>query len=107
MKIISRIVAVVLFIVFFGFALKNSQEVELQLFFFLFENTITAPLVLLLLGFFAAGAALGVLAMTPTLFRHRRDLSKHKKTIESMRREGEAQQLARVQPPQPDSVPSK
>jgi uncharacterized integral membrane protein len=107
MKIISRIVAVILFIAFFGFALKNSQEVELQFFFFFFENTIIAPLVLLLLGFFAAGAALGVLAMTPTLFRHRRDLNRHKKAIDSMRKEGEAQQMARVQPPQPDTVLTK
>jgi uncharacterized integral membrane protein len=101
MKLITRIIAAILFIVFFGFALKNTQEATLR-FFFGFERQ--APLVLLLLAFFAAGAALGVLAMTPTVFRHRRDLSKHKKTIDSLRKEGEAQQLARMQPPPPDSI---
>jgi hypothetical protein len=34
-------------------------------------------------------------------------LSKHKKTIDSMRKEGEAQQLARMQPPPPDSILNK
>jgi putative membrane protein len=104
MKIVSRIIAAILFIVFFGFALKNTQEAALR---FFFGYEITAPLVLLLLGFFAGGAVLGVLAMTPIVFRHKRDLSKHKKTIESMRKEGEAQELARMQPPPPDSVLNK
>ncbi|HJV79232.1 MULTISPECIES: LapA family protein [Oxalobacteraceae] len=101
MKILFRIVAAILFIVFFGFALKNTQEVALR---FFFDYEIRGPLVLLLLSFFAGGAALGILAMIPTLFRHRRDLSKHKKTISAMEQEREAQRLARVQPPQPDSV---
>ena len=32
MKILLRIIAVLLFIVFFGFAMKNTQEVSLQFF---------------------------------------------------------------------------
>jgi lipopolysaccharide assembly protein A len=101
MKLLFRIVAAILFIVFFGFALKNTQEVVLR---FFFDYEMRGPLVLLLLAFFAGGAALGVLAMIPALFRYRRDLSKHKKTISSMEQEREDQRLARVQPPQPDSV---
>ncbi|MDB5772352.1 MAG: lipopolysaccharide assembly protein [Burkholderiales bacterium] len=104
MKILTRIIAAILFIVFFGFALKNTQEAALR---FFFEYEIRGPLVLLLLAFFGAGAVLGVLAMTPTVFRHKRDLARHKKTIDSMVREGEAQQLARTQPPAPDSVLNK
>ncbi|OGB24059.1 MAG: hypothetical protein A3I66_11325 [Burkholderiales bacterium RIFCSPLOWO2_02_FULL_57_36] len=101
MKIIFRIVAAILFVIFFGFALKNTQEVALQ---FFLGYEIRGPLVLLLLGFFAAGAALGVLAMTPTVLRYHRDVSKHKKTIVVLQKDSEAQQLARMQPPQPDSV---
>ncbi|MES2534433.1 MAG: LapA family protein [Pseudomonadota bacterium] len=101
MKILFRIVAVILFIVFFGFALKNTQEVALR---FFLEYEIRGPLVLLLLGFFAVGATLGVLAMLPTVFRYRRDLSKHKKAATAMQKENEAQQLARIKPPQPDTV---
>jgi putative membrane protein len=101
MKLLFRIIAVILFVVFFGFALKNTQEVALR---FFLDYEIRGPLVLLLLGFFAGGAILGVLAMMPTLFRHRRDLSKHKKTIIAMQKENEEQRLARVQPPQPDII---
>lgn len=101
MKLLFRIVAAILFVVFFGFALKNTQEVALR---FFFDYEMRGPLVLLLLGFFSAGAALGILAMIPTVFRHRRDLSRQKKAFATMEQEHEAQRAARMQPPQPDSV---
>lgn len=104
MKIISRIIWAVIFILFFGFALKNTQEAALR---FFFDYEARGPLVLLLLAFFVSGAALGVLAVMPTMFRHRRDLAKCRKTIEAMQKESEAQRLARMQPPQPDSVVNK
>jgi len=81
MKIISTVVGVILFILFFGFALKNTQEVDLHLF---LNYELHGPLVLMLLAFFIAGAALGVLALTPTVFRHRREANKQKTTIQSL-----------------------
>ncbi|GGY84470.1 lipopolysaccharide assembly LapA domain-containing protein [Pseudoduganella plicata] len=81
MKIISTVVGVILFILFFGFALKNTQEVDLHLF---LNYELRGPLVLMLLAFFIAGAALGVLALTPTVFRHRREANKQKTTIQSL-----------------------
>jgi uncharacterized integral membrane protein len=104
MKILSRIIGTILFVIFFGFALKNTQETALQ---FFLGYELRGPLVLLLLGFFAAGATLGVLAMTPTVFRHRRELNKHKKAIAEMQTENETRQLLRTQPPQPDSVANR
>jgi len=104
MKILFRIVAAILFIVFFGFALKNTQEASLR---FFFDYEIRGPLVLLLLSFFAGGAALGILAMIPTVFRYRRDLNKQKKSLAAMEQENEAKRMARVQPPQPDTVVNK
>lgn len=104
MKFVFRIFAAILFIVFFGFALKNTQEVALR---FFFDYEIRGPLVLLLLGFFLGGAALGILAMIPTVFRHRRDITRHRKAITELERDKEAQRQARMQPPQPDSVVSK
>ncbi|MBC7501582.1 MAG: LapA family protein [Herminiimonas sp.] len=101
MKLFFRILATILFIVFFGFALKNTQEVALR---FFLDYELRGPLVLVLLGFFIAGSAMGVLAMTPTLFRHRRELATHKKLVVAMKKDSEAQHLARTQPPQPDSV---
>jgi lipopolysaccharide assembly protein A len=73
MKLISTLVGVVLFVLFFGFAVKNTQEVDLH---FFLNYELRGPLVLMLLGFFASGAALGVLALTPTVFRHRREASR-------------------------------
>ncbi|MFZ6771457.1 LapA family protein [Undibacterium sp. SXout7W] len=101
MKYISRLLAAVLFILFFGFALKNDQIVTLQ-YFFGYQQS--APLVIMLLIFFVAGAALGVLAMVPIVFRHHRDLSKHKKTLAEIEKEREAAQRASTQAPQPDSI---
>ena len=99
MKMIFRLIALILFIVFFGFALKNTQEVSLR---FFLDYEIRGPLVILLLGFFGAGAVLGVLAMMPMVFRHRRDVSRHKKMLGTLQKEHEAQVLARTQGPRPD-----
>ena len=54
----------------------------------------------MLLAFFIAGAALGILALTPTVFRQRRQTSQHKNTIQALQSAagtGAAQ-------PQPDAV---
>src|SRR4051812_22815134 len=97
MKLLSTLVGILLFTLFFGFALKNTQEVDLH---FFLNYELRGPLVLMLLAFFIAGAGLGILAVTPTVFRHRRETSKHKSTIEALQsvaRTGTAQ-------PQPDGV---
>lgn len=101
MKIIFRILAAILFAVFFGFALKNTQEVALS---FFWNYEIRGPLVLLLLGFFAAGFIFGILGMASSLFRHKRSLAKQKSMMANLQKQNEAEQLARVQPPLPDTV---
>ncbi|MCE3263806.1 MAG: hypothetical protein K0R43_2885 [Pseudoduganella sp.] len=97
MKILSTAIGVVLFVLFFGFALKNTQEVDLHLF---LNYELRGPLVLMLLAFFVAGAALSILALTPTLFRQRREANKQKSTIQSL--QSAAMQVNSR--PQPDSV---
>lgn len=101
MKILFRILAAILFILFFGFALKNTQEAALR---FFFDYEIRGPLVMLLLAFFIGGATLGILAMLPTLFRYRRELGRHKKTLVGIEQEKAQEFKARTLPPQPDSV---
>ena len=101
MKIISKIVAVLLFIVFFGFALNNTETVTLR---FFLGYEFPGPLVLMLLIFFIAGIVLGVFAMLPTLFRHRRDLSRHKKNLSLIEQEIVKLQNENNRPPQSDSV---
>ena len=78
MKIVSRIFALILFVLFFGFALKNDQIVTLNYFFGYAQS---APLVILLLAFLLLGTVLGVLAMIPIVFRHRKDISIHKDSL--------------------------
>lgn len=101
MKLIFRIIAGLLFIVFFGFALKNTQEVALR---FFLDYEMRAPLVLMLLAFFVSGAIFGVLAMIPTVLRQRRDLSKSRKTLANLEKQRALQEQLRSQPPQPDGV---
>ena len=100
MKFVSTIAGFILFVLFFGFALKNTQEVDLN---FFLGYELRGPLVLMLLAFFIAGAALGILAMSPTVFRHRRETTRHKTTIEAL------QSVARTGPtaPAPDSVTTR
>ena len=76
MKIIVRLIAIALFIVFFDFALKNTDEVVLRLF---WNAQAKTPLILLLLAFLVLGLALGVLAMTGTVLRYRRELQRLRK----------------------------
>jgi lipopolysaccharide assembly protein A len=81
MKYVFRTIAAILFLVFFGFALKNTQEAALS---FFWGYEMRGPLVLLLLGFFVGGAVLGILAMLPTVFRYRRELAHHKRQLSTL-----------------------
>ena len=59
-----------IFFALFAFALNNQQSVTVR-WFFGFEWH--APMVIVVLAAFAAGAAIGVLAMVPSWWRHRRE----------------------------------
>ncbi len=58
-----------LFFILFAFALNNLHGVTVHWF---FGVTWNAPLVIVVLAAFGAGCALGVLAMVPAWWRHRR-----------------------------------
>lgn len=103
MKIVSRVIAIILFLAFFGLALKNTHLVTLN-FFLGYQRT--DPLALILLVCFVVGALLGILAMTPSVFRHRREANRQKKALAALQKEREAELRAQNQPPQPDSVDS-
>ncbi|MDB5906556.1 MAG: hypothetical protein JWP34_670 [Massilia sp.] len=96
MKFVSTIVGLILFILFFGFALKNTQEVDLH---FFLNYELRGPLVLMLLAFFIAGAALGILAVTPTVFRQRRERTRAEDRMKALQNG-----TAGISQPQPDSV---
>jgi len=71
---------VVVFVLLVAFAAKNADNVTLR---FYFDLTLQAPLVLVLFGFFAAGALFGMLALIGTLLRQRREIARLKKQQDS------------------------
>ena len=70
----------VVFVLLVAFAAKNADNVTLR---FYFDLTLQAPLVLVLFGFFAAGALFGMLVLIGTLLRQRREVARLKKQQDS------------------------
>ncbi len=101
MKLLVRLIAFALFVIFFGFALKNTDEVVLH---FFWNSQARSPLILLLLAFLVAGTVMGVLAMTGTLLRNRRELSRVRKELEQLKTEAAEQAATRTQAPAPDTL---
>jgi len=58
-----------IFFTLFAFALNNQSDVTVR---FFFGRQWTAPMVLVVLGAFAAGLAVGVMGMIPRCWRQRR-----------------------------------
>ena len=58
-----------IFLILFAFALNNQEDVQVRLF---WGFQWRSPLVLVLLGFFAAGVVVGVLGMVPRWWHQRR-----------------------------------
>jgi uncharacterized integral membrane protein len=71
MRAVTWTIRLILFIVLLAFAAKNTDPVALR---FYFDMAWEVPLVLLLFGFFAAGIAIGVIAVLGTLLRQRREI---------------------------------
>ncbi len=94
MRLLSKIISVFLFILFFGLAIKNTQEASL---YFFFGYEIRGPFVLILLGFFAAGGVLAILGLTPMIYRHKRELMRNKKQIETLEKNAELQKQNPIQ----------
>lgn len=63
-----------IFFTLFAFALNNEQPVVVHWF---FGAQWQAPMVIVVLAAFASGASLGVLAMVPSWWRHRRVARRH------------------------------
>ena len=87
MRVLAWILRIVLFLALFLLALKNTDPVSLRLY---FDQVWQAPLILVLLVFFVAGAAIGVLATLATVFRQRREIARLKRELRSRTREAGA-----------------
>lgn len=76
LRYIVWLLRALLFVALLLFALKNTEPVTLHLY---FDRTWQTPLILVILAFFALGAALGVLACFIKLFAQRREILALKK----------------------------
>ncbi len=69
MRVLTWLLRAFLFFTLFAFALNNQDEAAVRWF---FGHEWRAPMVYIVLAAFALGCALGVLAMLPSWWRHRR-----------------------------------
>jgi len=81
--LIKTAVGVTIFLLLLGFAVKNSDSVAMRYFLGLEWH---APLVLMLLVFFTAGAALGIAASLMIMVRQRREIVGLKREIRTLTR---------------------
>ena len=70
---------ILVFLILFLFAVKNTDPVSIN---FFLDSTWQAPLIIVVLVFFAGGALLGVLSLIGTVFRLRREVERLKKTVQ-------------------------
>jgi uncharacterized integral membrane protein len=81
--LIKTAAGVTIFLLLLGFAVKNSDSVAVRYFLGLEWH---APLVFMLLVFFAAGAAMGVAASLTIMVRQRREILGLKREIRGLAR---------------------
>jgi uncharacterized integral membrane protein len=79
MRTIIWLLRIVVFLLLFGLAIKNSGDVELR---FFFDSAVRWPLALVLLVTFGAGTVVGVSATAMTLLRQRREIGRLKKVAD-------------------------
>jgi len=93
LRYLSWLFRALLFVLLFLFALKNTDMITLK---FYFGQGWQAPLVLVLVAFFALGALIGILACLSTLMRQRRE-------ILALKRDGRPAEPPRAAPPVTES----
>ncbi|HTN28297.1 MAG TPA: LapA family protein [Burkholderiales bacterium] len=92
MRVLTWVIRLGIFLFLLAFAARNTDPVTLR---FYFDLAWQAPLVALLLAFFAAGALLGVAAAAAMLIRQRREIGR-------LEREADARATMRAAPPAAD-----
>ncbi len=87
MRIVTWTLRLIIFLFLLAFAAKNVAPVTL---YFYFDRSWQAPLVVVLLGFFAAGALFGLIAMVSVLLRQRRQILRLKRELRGHAKAAEA-----------------
>jgi len=81
MTALTWAVRLIIFSFLVGFALQNTDPVNLH---FLLGQAWQAPLVIVLLAFFAGGAVLGALSLLGVIYRQRREISRLKRSVAAL-----------------------
>lgn len=79
MKILTWALRLIIFLFLFAFAAQNTEPVNLHL---IAGPVWQAPLVIVLLAFFAAGVLLGVLSLLGVIFSQRREIARLRRQSE-------------------------
>jgi uncharacterized integral membrane protein len=94
MRFLTWTIRIALFILLLAFAARNTETATLR---FYFDLAWQAPLIVLLLAFFAAGALLGLLAALGAVLRRGREVSRLRRELRTLARSSDAPTL----PPPP------
>ena len=76
MTALTWAIRLIIFSILLVFAIRNTELTTLR---FVLDYAWEAPLVIVLLAFFAAGAVLGVLSVVGVIYRQRREISRLKR----------------------------
>ncbi|MDH4173945.1 MAG: LapA family protein [Betaproteobacteria bacterium] len=95
MRFLTWTIRIALFILLLAFAARNTETATLR---FYFDLAWQAPLIVLLLAFFAAGAVLGLLAALGAVLRQRREAARLRREL---RAAGVRLEEAQTLPPPP------
>jgi uncharacterized integral membrane protein len=98
MRYVGWFIKIVVFLLLFSFAVKNTTPVVLN---GLAGASWTAPLVVFLMLFFAAGVLLGLAAMGVVVLRMRRELSNVRRELRSFTERSAPRSLDEVEPTVP------
>jgi uncharacterized integral membrane protein len=85
MRVLTWAIRIALFVLLLAFAAKNTDPVALRFYFGLVWQ---APLIALLLAFFAGGVALGLMAMLGSWLSQRRELARLQRAAEPAKETG-------------------
>ncbi|CAJ91947.1 Lipopolysaccharide assembly protein A domain-containing protein [Cupriavidus necator] len=98
MKLFAWIVRIVVFVLLFVLALRNTAEASLQLF---FNAVWHAPLILILFAAFVLGAVAALASIAPNLMRQRMELARLRRALADA---GAQASASAASPPSPTSA---
>lgn len=102
MQALSWLLRAAIFFVLFAFALNNQDEATVKWF---FGHEWRAPMVLIALAAFGLGCAMGVMAMLPSWWQHRRQAQQQRQRVDTATTMLDPEALRTAPPAEPEHPP--